>query len=133
MRIVRMLVPMAGIWLIVNVASAQQPSGAMDLMKSAIIPASDVVFGVGKAAPKSDQDWTAVRESAAKLNNAARLLTLEVPAEDGINWIKFSKAMGDAAKRAGEAAQAKNVDAVLDAGDALYETCTGCHKLYMKK
>ena len=37
------------------------------------------------------------------------------------------------ASKAAEAAKARNVDGVLAAGDAMYENCEGCHRVYMKK
>lgn len=114
-------------------ATAKPAGGALELMKSVIIPASDAVFGVGKQAPKSDQDWAAVRDNAARLSDAAKPLTLQAPSAGGANWARHSKAMGDAADAAIKAASAKNVDAVLDAGDALYSACEDCHKQYMKK
>ena len=116
-----------------QVAGAKPAAGTLDLMKSTIIPASDVVFGVGKAAPKSDKEWAAVQDSAVKLTAAVKLLIMQAPAANGANWLKHAKAMGDAADTAAKAALAKNVDAVLDAGDALYSTCEDCHKQYLKK
>jgi hypothetical protein len=41
--------------------------------------------------------------------------------------------MADAAAVAGKAAKARNVDAVLDAGDVLYTTCEDCHRQYVRK
>ena len=58
---------------------------------------------------------------------------MQPPPTGGANWAKYSKAMSDAAGAAGRAASAKNVDAVLDAGDVLYGTCEDCHRQYMKK
>ena len=114
-------------------AAAKSAAGTLELMKSVIIPASDVVFSVGKEAPKNDRDWIAVQDGAAKLIAAAKLLTTQAPATNGANWVRHTKAMAAAAETAGKAAMAKNVDAVLDAGDGLYSTCEDCHKQYMKK
>jgi cytochrome c556 len=116
-------------------AVAQQavPAEVTALMKSVVIPASDMVFAVGKAAPKSDAEWATVQNAAARLGDAGRQLASRAPAANSADWVKFAKAMADAAAVAGTAAQAKNIDAVLDAGDALYETCAGCHQRFMKK
>ncbi len=125
--------------LLATAAAAQQPSGSKpvasvpELMKSVVIPESNAVFGVGKEAPKNDQDWTGVQDSAAKLADTAQLLMLQAPATGSANWVNYSKAMADAATTAGRAAQAKNVDAVLDAGDVLYSSCVDCHKQYLRK
>jgi hypothetical protein len=122
------------IFLLTQFALAQQASDrVVGLMKSVVIPGSDVVFAVGKAAPKSDKEWAAVESAAAKLTDAGKALASEAPATGGANWIKLSNAMSEAAAGAGRAAKNKNVDAVMDAGDALYTTCDDCHRQYMKK
>ena len=134
-----MRMPGAGVWvallcLFAHWALAQQPPDrVLGLMKSAIIPASDAVFAVGKTAPKNAREWSAVEGGAAKLADAGKALVTEAPATGGANWIKFSNAMSDAAVIAGKAAKDKNVDAVLDAGDVLYATCDDCHRQYVKK
>ena len=139
MKVIPALMHIAVLLLLANAAAAQQPSGSkppasvLELMKSVVIPASDAVFGVGKEAPKNDKDWTAVEDGAAKLTDAAKLLATQAPTTDGANWGKYSNAMSAAAETVGKAAKAKNVDAVLDAGDVLYGTCEDCHKRYMKK
>ena len=135
-RTILVIAVIAPFCLLAHAAAAQQPKPAADtlaLMKSVVIPASNTVFGVGKAAPKSDQEWAVVQNSAARLIDAGRQLSMQAPAADGAEWTRFAKAMADAAAVAGKAAQAKNVDAVLDAADALYETCEGCHQRYLKK
>jgi hypothetical protein len=120
--------------LSMHLAAAQQsPAGVLELMKSAVIPASDAVFAVGKAAPKTDREWAAVADAAARLLDAAKQLEAQAPASGGANWTRFSRAMAEAAVAAGKAAQSKNADAVLDAGDVLYSACEDCHKQFMQK
>ena len=139
MKVVPVFLAIAVLLFLANWATAQQPSGSkpaasiLELMKSVVVPASDTVFGVGKEAPKNDKDWAAVQDSAAKLNEAAKQMMRQAPSTNGANWVKYSKTMSDAVESAGRAAKAKNVDAVLDSGDALYGTCEDCHKQYMKK
>ena len=130
-----MSVLVTAVFLLANAAAAQQQSApsVLELMKTIVIPASDIVFGVGKTAPKTVQEWSAVQGSAGRLIDAAKLLAAQSPPTGSANWVKYAKAMSDAAETAGRAANAKNVDAVLDAGDVLYGTCEDCHKQYMKK
>jgi hypothetical protein len=134
MRIVSACVSIVVLFLSAHFALAQEtPVRVLGLMKSAVIPASDAVFAVGKAAPKNDTEWAAVERGAARLVEAAKALTTEAPATGGANWVRFANEMSEAALTVGKAAKAKNVDAVLDAGDALYTTCDGCHRQYFKK
>jgi hypothetical protein len=115
-------------------ALAQEPPvRVLGLMKSVVIPASNAVFAVGKAPPKNDREWAAVESGAAKLIDAGTALAREAPAAGGADWVRLAKALADAAAVAGKAAKEKNVDAVLDAGDALYTTCEDCHRQYVKK
>lgn len=119
--------------LIAAIALAQDPAPrVLGLMKSVIVPASDAVYAVGKTAPKSDREWAAVEASAARIVEAGKSLAGEAPA-GAASWIKLSNAMAEAAAVAGKAAREKNVDGVLDAGDALNLTCEDCHREYVKK
>lgn len=120
--------------LVSCVAQAQTPPGAaMALMKSVVNPQSDIVFAAGKKAPSSDREWAAIGQSARKLTEAAKSLEILKPAANPASWTKFSRVMAEAAAKAGVAAKQKNVDALLDAGDLLYESCQGCHQQHLKK
>ena len=124
----------AAIAALMQLALAQDPPvRVLGLMKAIVIPASDAVFAVGKAPPKTDREWAAVEGGAARLIEAGKALEAEAPATGGANWTRLSKAMADAAAVAAKAAKARNVDAVLDAGDVLYTTCEDCHRQYVKK
>ena len=124
----------ASLMQLAHLALAQDPPvRVLGLMKAIVIPASDAVFAVGKAPPKTDREWAGVESGAARLIEAGKSLEAEAPATGGANWTRLSKAMADAAAVAGKAAKARNVDAVLDAGDVLYTTCEDCHRQYVKK
>ena len=129
----RQWIMVTGAAAVAGVALAQQVPGAMDLMTSTIIPASNVVFAVGKKAPATNAEWDAVQKSAANLIDAARRLESIAPADNSAAWQRFAKEMAGAARKSGDAAKARDVDAVLDAGDALYESCADCHRIFLKK
>ena len=85
-----------------------------------------------------EQDLRANPEEATELGDHRfdGLLTdysPEARAKDLAAWMKFSRAQVDAAEAAAKAAAAKNADQLSAASDALYETCSGCHKVYMAK
>jgi hypothetical protein len=73
------------------------------------------------------------RKRCSQVDRSRQTLEAEAPATGGANWTRLAKAMADAAGVAGKAAKARNVDAVLDAGDVLYTTCEDCHRQYVKK
>ena len=45
-------------------------------------------------------------------------------------WMELAGAMADAGANALSAAEARDVDGVLDAGNALIEVCEACHQPY---
>ena len=120
-------------------APATAPSGVktvasvLEIMKTMTIPFSNAVFEAGGDPPKDDKAWEAVRGQATALAEAGNLLMLGSRAKDHAAWMKFSRAQVDAAEAVAKAAAAKNADQLSAGADALYETCAGCHKVYMPK
>jgi hypothetical protein len=104
---------------------------ARDIMEALTIPMSDAVFAAGSEAPKDDAGWAAVHQKALVLAESANLLLIPPRVITSGTWTKWAVAQRDAAVQAMKAAKAKNGDALSDAGNALYETCEGCHKVYL--
>jgi hypothetical protein len=103
-----------------------------ELMEQIIMPTSDAVFGVGSEAPKDDQGWASLENSALMLAESGNLLLMRMPEGDSSVWVKESKALIDSGSAAYRAAKAKKADDILEAGDKIYETCVGCHDQYLK-
>ena len=101
-------------------------------MQAIIIPASDAVWGVATEQPRDDATWLTVENSALALAESGNLLMMGTRAVDQQNWTKYSRALIDSAALAVDAIRAQDVEAVAAAGDAIYETCEGCHMLYMQ-
>jgi hypothetical protein len=101
------------------------------VMLGITIPTSDVIFQVGAKAPADDMEWEKVEASALALAESGTLLTIGSRAVDKQEWLKHCADLIATAKIAAAAAHEKNVDKVLDAGNAVYEVCDGCHKKYM--
>jgi cytochrome c556 len=101
------------------------------VMLGLTIPASDVVFQVGSKAPADDMEWEKVVANAATLAESGNLLMIGTRVVDHGDWIKNAQSLIATAKEAAAAAQDKNVDKVLAAGDKIYEVCDSCHKKYM--
>jgi hypothetical protein len=125
--------------LLLSMLAATLPATAMaqqdvaSLMKAIVVPASDGVFVAGKTPPKTDADWAAVVQNAEKLAAAAQPLAAIPPPNAKPDWARYASGMGNAARAAANAAREKNLDHVMDAGDELYDTCEGCHKVYLKR
>ena len=113
-------------------AYAQLPQ-VLKIMKASVIPDSNIVFSVSNKAPKTDAEWAAVQKSTANLVLIARQLMPMGPDVGREAWVDFTNALGASSRKAADAAKARNADAVVAAGDEMYETCEGCHRIYMKK
>jgi hypothetical protein len=116
------------------VASVQQ------LMESTIEPAAEVLFesvgtvitfsGVEEIAPKNDEEWAVVRHNAMTLAESGNLLMIGDRPRDQGDWIKMSQALVDVGVVALKAAEAKNPEALFEAGGQVYEVCQQCHRKY---
>lgn len=111
------------------------------LMQAVIDPMADVVWesvktivtskGTEEIRPKTEADWTNVRNAAVALTESGNLLMLVPRAKDGGEWMKASQqliATGEAAIRA---ADSKNADRLFTVGGDIYEACTNCHRQYI--
>jgi hypothetical protein len=108
------------------------------VMDGIIIPSSQRVFdavvyvnGVLEQSPKTDDDWFNLQMNALAVAEAGNLLMLPPRAKDNGEWQTFSRALVDSAYRAAQAAEAKNLDLVLQTGGEMYNACTACHEKYL--
>jgi hypothetical protein len=103
-------------------------------------PSADVVWdavgtvyteaGEESLQPETDEEWTAVRDAAATVAEAANLLLTPGRLRDRDDWVKHAHRLTEAAKEALDAAEAKDVDALFTAGGDMYIVCTECHMQY---
>lgn len=111
------------------------------LMQSVVDPNADVIWdavktintpaGTEEIRPKSDEQWTAVRNSAVAVAESGNLLMLVPRAKDGGEWMKRAQEMIDAGERAIKAAEAKNAQQLFTVGGDIYDACSNCHRQYM--
>lgn len=146
--------------------SAYRPTATVkDIMLSIVDPESDVLFnavatiisvtGTEERAPRTDEEWTAVRQSAIQLVEATNLLRIpgrlvarpgeksenprielqpetiqKLIAEDPATWTSLVNRLHDAAVPALNAANAKNAQGLFDAGEYIERACEACHQHY---
>ena len=135
------------VWFVV---SNRQPAGPIapapfattrQLMLGLVIPASQKIYdsagtvstaaGTVDLAPKDDREWAVVAASAAMLVEASHLLKAEGRALEDAVWTKASDDMAAGARNVMAAAQAKNVDDLLDKGGEIVAACDACHSKFM--
>ena len=122
-------------------AAPESVSTVKQLMDGIIGPASGTVYrsvsimvsaeGEQENYPRTDREWEIVAASAAAIAEAGHLLMSEKHVRDTEAWAKMSQAMIDASLISMKAAQDKDKEAVLASGEALNESCDGCHRRYM--
>jgi hypothetical protein len=110
------------------------------LMESFIEPNADVIWlsvgtivsaaGEEHIRPQTEEEWTKVRNAAVAVSEAGNLLMMVPRARDGDEWMRLSKAMIDTGAVAIKAAEAKDPDAMFEAGAQIYAVCSNCHAKY---
>lgn len=112
------------------------------IMVGIVTPAAYTVFdsvativdakGVEERQPKTDEEWAAVGAGAAALIESANLLLMGNRPVDQDDWVKMTRALADAGQTALKAADAKNPEGILAAGETINQTCDNCHEKYQR-
>jgi hypothetical protein len=113
------------------------------LMDAVTDPAADVIWGsVGtiitaegteERSPKTEEEWTAVRNAAVTVAESGNLLSMPGRAKDEAEWAKETQALTEVAVRLIKAADAHDKNAIFDLGAEMYGVCTSCHQQYVKE
>jgi hypothetical protein len=112
------------------------------IMAGIVMPAAYVVFdsvstivdakGTQENQPRTDEEWARVGANAAVLIESANMLLIGNRAVDQGDWVKMSKAMADAGQIALKAATDKKPEGILEAGEAINQSCDSCHEKYQR-
>jgi hypothetical protein len=110
------------------------------LMQSVVDPNADLIWeavkvietsdGMQNIQPRTDAEWTAVRNAAITVTESGNLMMMPSHAKDG-DWMKLAREMIAAGEAAIRAAEARNADKLFTTGGDLYESCTNCHRKYL--
>jgi hypothetical protein len=107
--------------------SSRESLTVKEIMTTMTVPGSDAVFAAASDSPS----WDAVRKGAALVEESGRLLMTGARVRDRDGWVRNARdlvARAETARRIADTT--KNVDALIEAGDRLYETCKACHDRY---
>jgi hypothetical protein len=88
--------------------------------------------GTRDIAPQTDEEWSAVGNSAAALIESGNLLLMDGRAVDDGDWVSMTNAFIAASTAALAAADDKSTDGILSAGAKVYATCEACHQRYQQ-
>ena len=111
------------------------------LMEAVLEPQANVVWrsvgtiidaaGEQNVRPKTQEEWTAVRDAAVVVAESGNLLMM-VPRAKDAEWMQIAQTLVDTSAKAVRAADARNVDQIFDVGAEMYEVCVSCHSKYME-
>ena len=88
--------------------------------------------GTRELFPETDEGWADAESAAFTLAESANALLLPGrPRSAERDWVEFSHALYDSAKKAQEMALARDKQGFFDAGGEIYQSCTSCHNRYM--
>lgn len=118
----------------------QATANMKDLMLNVIDPAADTLWesvgtvidetGTHEKFPATQDEWDGVRAGAIQLAEAGNLLMIPARSSGSEEWITEARALIDAANSARKAIEAKDKDALFNAGGDVYTVCTNCHKQF---
>jgi hypothetical protein len=128
----------------VDVLPVTTPVASVKQIMAAITgPSATVVYnavsyvitadGVEDNFPQTDEEWTVIANSAAALVESGNLLLMGDRVVDNGEWVTITQALIDAGMIAIAAAEAQDVDGILDIGSAINVTCDGCHEIYLRE
>jgi hypothetical protein len=110
---------------------SQSPVGTMsELMIKVIYPASDAIFYITTRTPSSDAEWTVLQGQALMVAESANLLMMPAHMRDESRWLSDALLMRDAGRAAFKAAKDKDVKALENLNEKLYQSCVTCHQHY---
>ena len=101
-----------------------------ELMIRLIYPTSDAVFYITTRAPSTEAEWGELQAKTLTLAESGNLLMMPGRARDQDRWMVDAKRMTDAGAAAYRAARAKDLTALEDLNDQLYQSCVECHQHY---
>jgi len=112
-----------------------------ELMDSVIAHAAEVYWdsvsiivddsGINELFPETDEEWEGVWAAAMSIAESGNLLMMPPRAVDDAEWMQLSAAMIDVGLEAAQAALDQDPEAVLDAGEQVYNVCLDCHDRYI--
>lgn len=111
------------------VTAADQKTSA-DIHAALLTPGSDALYAVEADAPATDEGWAAAQAAAAKVIEGAALMQTGHRPAGRPDWIRISKAVEDAARRAQDAVRKKDIDALAAADGDFTAQCEDCHNAF---
>jgi cytochrome c556 len=111
--------------------SKRETATVKEVMQTMTIPASDAIFSAASDKPKDAEGWLELRKNTVMLRESGELLMTGARAKDKAAWMDMARALVTEAQATLKAIDAKDGDALAQAGDDVYATCDTCHTKYL--
>ena len=99
-----------------------------ELMLKIVYPYSDAIFYVEREAPKNVGEWMTLETKTLTLAELGNLMMSPGRAYNQDQWMKDAQLLVNVANSAYKAAQARNLQGLVDLNAELYESCQSCHE-----
>lgn len=109
------------------------PISINEVMASLINHSADPIWIAAWRNPETDEDWRELEHLARQLQLGGALI--QIPGTGPVDqmwtgrqgWIQYSQQLEQAASRARNAAQSRDVELIARSGDEIVDICEGCH------
>ena len=124
----------AGVEAEENPADQARPVATVgEIMGIMVIPTSAALWNVASAEPETDEAWRELERASVLLAEAGNLLLTPGRVIDDDIWRQTSRMMVDEGAKALEAARARDVQALIDSGNAVVDACEICHESHLSR
>ena len=116
-------------------------ANADQLMDGVLTPAAETYWGsvstvithegIQENFPRTDEEWERVWAAAVTLTESGNLLMMRPPQQNQAEWQRFSADLIDRGVEAIRAAEARDPDQILEAGERVYYACVQCHERFL--
>ena len=103
-----------------------------DVMDAMVMEQADILWKVTgpEDAPKDDDGWNKIDHAAIAMIETMKFLKVSHLAKNQDDWPKKADELVNACDQARQSIKERNADKLFEAGGAIEEACSSCHKVY---
>ena len=117
------------------------PTDVLELMQNVVAHAAERYWysitvlvdedGMARRHPDTDEEWEDVRAAAVSISESGNLLMMDPRAVNDGRWMQLASDLVIVGAVAATAAQTRDPESVLAAGEQVYYVCLACHESYI--
>ena len=113
-----------------SVRAMRRVGSMSDLMVHLIYETSNAVFYIDTRTPTTDAEWGVLEAQTLMLAESANLLLMPDRIRDEEQWISDTRLLLEVGRAALRATRNRDVEALSNLNDQLYQSCITCHQHY---